>query len=218
MKKLTGIFWLASLAVMVAASPSFAQTCNQPAPGAEGNGAPPPVSNTVGTRATFLAPPPPDYIIGTDDVLTVAFWRDETMSGDVVVRPDGKISLPLVNEVLATGLTPIELCVAITEAAKKFIEAPVVSVTVKQINSRKVYIMGQVASTGPYNMTGPLTVVQLIAMAGGLQEFADKKNILVMRTEAGKNLSIKINYDDISKGRNLGQNIELRPGDIVIVR
>ena len=136
----------------------------------------------------------------------------------VTVRPDGKISLRLLNEVHAEGLTPAELCVAITEAAKKYLEAPVVSVTVKQINSRKVYVIGMVNKPGPYNTTGPLTILQLIALAGGLQEFADKKNILVVRSEQGKMLSYKVNYEDISRGKNLGQNIELKPGDTVIVR
>jgi len=195
---------------------AFAQTCNQPPPGdqADGNGASP----TLGTRATFLSPPPPDYIIGADDILHVDFWGDETVSGDVVVRPDGKISVRLLNDIQAAGLTPVELCVAITEAARKYLEQPVVSVTVKQINSRKVYIVGMIGKPGPYNTTGPLTVLQLIAMAGGLHEFADKKNILVLRTEAGKTLHYTVNYEDLSKGRNLGQNIELKPGDTVIVR
>jgi polysaccharide export outer membrane protein len=94
----------------------------------------------------------------------------------------------------------------------------VVSVTVKQINSRKIYVIGMVAKPGPYNTTGPLTVLQLIALAGGLQEFADEKNIVVIRNEAGNTLSYKVNYADLSKGKNLGQNIELRPGDTVIVR
>jgi len=177
-----------------------------------------PKPSVAGTRATFLAPPPPDYIIGPDDVLTISFWRDPTMSGDFVVRPDGKISMPLINDIQAAGLTPEALGASVTEAAKEFIETPTVSVVVKQIKSRKVYIVGMVAKPGPYEMTGPMTLVQLIAVAGGLQEFSDKKHVLVMRTENGKNLSYTVNYDDLTKGKNLGQNILLRPGDTVVVR
>lgn len=216
--KLTMLTLASACFLVVSATHASAQTCNQPPPGDDGNGNSAPVSATAGTRATFLNPPPPDYIIGADDVLHVDFWGDDTLSSDVIVRPDGKISLRLLNELHAEGLTPVELCVVITEAAKKYLEAPVVSVTVKQINSRKIYVIGMVAKPGPYNTTGPLTVLQLIALAGGLQEFADEKNIVVIRNEAGNTLSYKVNYADLSKGKNLGQNIELRPGDTVIVR
>ena len=212
--------------LMVAPVAASAQTC-QAAPAPEqatgdGNGTasglPVAAPGTAGTRASFMVEHPPDYVIGADDVLMITFWRDETMSAEVVVRPDGKISLPLINDIQAAGLTPLELCSAVTEAAKRYVEEPTVSVVVKQIHSRKVYIMGQVAKTGQYDMTGPMTVMQLIAVAGGLQEFADKKNVLVTRKEAGKDISYKVNYEDISKGKNLGQNIQLKPGDIVIVR
>lgn len=213
----------AAWTVMVLASPAMAQTgsTQEPPPTVQ----PPPADpaaalreNVAGTRATFLEPPPADYIIGADDVLTINFWRDETMSGDYVVRPDGKISLPLINDVTAAGLTPEQLGARVSEAAKAFFESPTVSVGVKEINSRKVYITGLVAKPGPYLMTGPMTVVQLIAVAGGLQEFAQSKHILVMRTEAGNNLAYSVNYDDLAKGKNLSQNIVLRPGDTVVVR
>ena len=175
--------------------------------------------NAVGTRASFMFEHPPDYVIGADDILSVRFWRDETMTADVVVRPDGKITLPLINDIQAAGLTPIALCNAVTEAARKFlVQPPTVSVLVKEIKSRKVYITGQVGKPGQYEMSGPMTVVQLITVAGGLAEFADSKNITVLRSEAGKNLSYKVNYDDISKGKSLTQNIALKPGDTVIVR
>jgi polysaccharide export outer membrane protein len=211
------------------ATHAVAQTC-QPAPPPEvllgtgdngnGGGAGKPMISpeTAGTRASFIVEHPPDYVIGADDVLTINFWRDAEMSNDVVVRPDGKISLPLVNDIQAAGLTPMQLCEAVTVAAKQYLEAPTVSIVVKQINSRRVYIIGQVGKTGPYPMSASMTVVELIALAGGVAEFADKKNILVVRKEAGKDISYKVNYEEISKGRNLGQNIELRPGDIVIVR
>ena len=162
-------------------------------------------------------PTPADYVIGPDDLLTVVYWRDKELSGDVAVRPDGKISLPLLNDIQAAGLTPEQLRVAVTAAAGKFLEEPTVTVVVRQINSRRVYITGQVGKPGPYNLSGPMTVLQLIATAGGVLEYADTKNIVLMRNENGKPVSYPFNYKDVIKRKNLKQNIELKPGDTVIV-
>ena len=173
----------------------------------------PPAAVTVPTGVST----PADYVIGPDDVLAVVFWREKDMSSEVAVRPDGKISLPLLNDVQAAGLTPEQLRVALTEAASKFVEEPTVSVVVKTINSRKVFVTGQVNKPGPYPLSGPSTVLQMISTAGGLLEYANAKNILIMRTENGKPVSFKFNYKDVSKGKNLKQNIELKPGDTIIV-
>ena len=160
---------------------------------------------------------PADYVIGPDDVLTVIFWREKDMSADVGVRPDGRISLPLLNDVQAAGLTPEQLRVNITQAATKYIEDPTVTVVVKQINSRKVFITGQVAKPGPYPLMGPITVLQLITIAGGVLEYADSENISVVRTENGKPTRSRFNYKEFTRGKNLAQNIELKPGDQIIV-
>ena len=160
---------------------------------------------------------PPGYVIGPDDVLSIVFWRDKDMSDDVAVRPDGKISLPLLNEMQAAGLTPEQLRVALTAAANKFVEDPAVTVVVKTINSRKVFITGMVAKPGPYSLTGPTTVLQLIATAGGVAEYAKSDRIMVMRTENGKTIGRRFNYKDVSQGRNLQQNLELKPGDTIVV-
>ena len=184
-----------------------------PSPAQNGNGAKPPAGVTIPAGVTT----PPDYVIGPDDVLAVVFWRDKDMSTDVSVRPDGKISLPLLNDVQASGLTPEQLRVRLTEAASKLFEDPTVAIVVKQINSRKVFITGQVGKPGPYPLAGPTTVLQLIAIAGGLQEFADSKNIVIMRREGGKQVALKFNYKDVLKRKNLAQNIELKPGDTIIV-
>jgi polysaccharide export outer membrane protein len=173
----------------------------------------PPAGVTVPTGV----PTPADYVIGPDDVLSVVFWREKDMSSEVAVRPDGKISLPLLNDVQAAGLTPDQLRLALTEAASKFVEEPTVSVVVKTINSRKVFVTGQVNKPGPYPLSGPSTVLQMISTAGGLLEYAKAKNILIMRTENGKPVSFKFNYKDVSQGKNLKQNIELKPGDTIIV-
>lgn len=159
----------------------------------------------------------PTYVIGTDDVLAVVFWELPSHSAEVVVRPDGKITLPLLNDIPAAGLTPDQLRTAITTAAAKFIREPAVSVIVKQINSRKVFVSGKVARPGPYALTAPTTVLQLLSLAGGPTDFAKKKKIAVMRTENGQTHRYKFNYNDVLDGKNLEQNILLEPGDTVVV-
>ena len=162
---------------------------------------------------------PPEYVIGPQDVLGINFWRDTDMTGDVTVRPDGRITLPLVGDVQAAGLTPEALKKKIeTAAAPLFKEQPSITVVVRQINSRKVFITGQVATPGAHVLTGPLTVMQLISLAGGLTEFAKKNEITVIRTEAdGKQVVLPFRYSDVQKGKNLAQNIVLKPGDTVTV-
>jgi polysaccharide export outer membrane protein len=180
------------------------------------------VPSATTSAAAAIATPvpavtPADYVIGPDDQLSVVFWREKDLSADVAVRPDGKISLPLLNDVQAAGLTPEQLRTALTTAAARYIEEPTVTVVVKQINSRKVFITGQVQRPGPYSLGGPTTVLQLISMAGGVLEYAKKKDIVVMRTENGRPVSYRFNYSQVSERKNLTQNIELKPGDTVIV-
>jgi polysaccharide export outer membrane protein len=160
---------------------------------------------------------PSDYVIGGEDVLGVVFWREQEMSGDVTVRPDGMVTLPLIGELKAAGLKPEELAVTIRTAALNFLADATVTVVVRQINSRKVFITGQVAHPGEFPLTSPRTVLQLIALAGGLSEYADAKNISVMRNEKGETRWYKFNYRDVSKGKGLQQNIALQPGDTVVV-
>jgi len=160
---------------------------------------------------------PADYVIGAEDILTIIFWREKDLSSEVVVRPDGRISLPVLQDVNASGLTPEQLRDSLTKTAERFVEDPNVTVVVKEINSRRVFITGMVAKPGPYNITSPMTVVQLIAFAGGLLEYADAKSIVIMRTENANPVSYKFNYKDVSEGKNLKQNISLKPGDTVIV-
>ena len=177
----------------------------------------PAVSPNASTSTPTGAPVPADYVIGPDDVLTIVFWREKELSGDVAVRPDGRISLPLLNDIEAVGLTPEQLRARVTEAAGKLLEEPTVTVIVKAINSRKVFITGQVGKPGPYPLTGPTTVVQLLTMAGGVLEYADEKEISILRTENGKQIRLRFNYDEVKKGKKLEQNILLKPGDSIIV-
>ena len=163
-------------------------------------------------------PLPAGYVIGPDDVLLVSYWRNPDMSAEVTVRPDGLISLPLLNEIQAGGLTPEQLRDTISKASTKYLEeAPTLAIVVKTINSRKVYVTGMVAKPGFYQLTGAMTVVQLLATAGGIQEFSDSKNIRIVRNEGGKQIAFTFNWKDFVKGKNLNQNIELKPGDTIVV-
>lgn len=186
------------LFAVIAAVPSWAQKNEK--------------TGKTGVQETAITVPT-DYVIGTDDVLGIVFWRDKDMTVDVVVRPDGNISLPLINDVKAAGFTPDQLRELLVKAAARYIADPNATVVVKQINSRKVYITGQVAKPSGYQLSGKMNVVQLIAMAGGVLEYSDSSNILIMRGTK----SFKFNYKDALKGKNLDQNIELLPGDTVIV-
>ena len=175
--------------------------------------APPPAAAVAPTGVT----PPADYVIGPEDQLTIMFWREKDMSADVVVRPDGKITLPLLNEVQASGLTPEQLRLKVTDEAKRYVEEPNATVVVRQINSRKVFITGQVGKGGPYPLSSAMTVLQLISLAGGVNEYAKVSKISIMRTENGKPVRFPFNYKEVIEGKNLKQNIELKPGDTVIV-
>jgi polysaccharide export outer membrane protein len=214
---------LVGLVAPFALAASVATAAAQTPPPTE---APPPVAAPPPSAPApaSTAPPaaagvevPSDYKIGPDDILSVVFWRDKEMTSDVVVRPDGRITLPLVNDVIAMGLTPEELRARIHADAAKLIEEPYVTVVVKQINSRKVYVTGMVPKPGAYPLSGRVTVLQMLSMAGGVGEFADEKKIVIMRTEDGQQKAIRFNLRDVKKGKNLQQNIELKPGDTIVV-
>jgi polysaccharide biosynthesis/export protein len=190
-----------------------------PAPALAANAA---TSAPVGAASTAAVPTraatPAGYMIGVDDVLSILFWRDKDLSApEITVRPDGKVTLPLLNDVQAAGLTPEQLRDAVLDAARKYVEDPNPTVIVKEIKSRKVFITGQVEKPGPYPLNGSVTVLQLIATAGGLRDFADGKNISVMRMRPGAQAVFEFNYQDLLKKKNLRQNIELEPGDTVVV-
>lgn len=200
----------ASLLTATGAAQTPAQVPPQPAPtGAAPAPAPPGQPEGI--------TPPADYVIGAEDVLNIVVWREKELSAEVTVRPDGMVTLPLLNDVQAAGLTPDQLRQQITTAAAKFVADPTVTVIVRTINSRKVYIMGEVRSPGPYPLTAPMTVLQLIARAGGLSEYADSGDIGVVRTERGRTVRLKFNYKDVARGRKIEQNVLLKPGDTVIV-
>ena len=157
------------------------------------------------------------YVVGPEDVLYIHVWREDALSRTLPVRVDGYISLPLVHEVKAAGLTPLKLKESLTERFKEFIENPNVSVTVMEANSFKVYVSGQVKNPGVYRLRSETTVLQIIPMAGGFGDWANQKKILIIRKENGKEKRIIVNYKKILKGDSPNSNIALKAGDTIIV-
>src|ERR1700686_107286 len=157
-----------------------------------------------------------DYVIGADDVLRISVWKEPDLSETLPVRPDGKISMPLLNDVPAAGLTPLQLKDSITEKLKKFIADPRVTVVVTAMNSRRIFVTGEVLHTGPMTLLPHMTVLQALAQAGFTQ-FANPKNIYLLRTENGKQEKLPFNYKEVVKGNHPEQNIFLKPGDTVVV-
>jgi polysaccharide export outer membrane protein len=158
------------------------------------------------------------FVIGNDDHLAINVWKEPDLTRSLPVRSDGKISLPLVGEVQATGRTPLQLEEEISSRLKSYITDPEVTVIVEQINSQKFNILGQVAKPGSYPLAAATTVLDAIAAAGGFRDFAKQKNIYILRQVAGgRETRIGFNYKDVIKGKNPGQNIKLEPHDTVVV-
>ena len=205
-------------ALAAASSTSLAVLAQAPAPALAANAAASAPAAAAAAAVPVRPAVPSGYVIGVDDVLSILFWRDKDLSApEITVRPDGKVTLPLLNDVQAAGLTPEQLRDTVLGAARKYVEDPNPTVIVKEIKSRKVFITGQVEKPGPYPLNGTVTVLQLIATAGGLRDFADGKNISVIRVRDGKQSVFEFNYQDLLKKRYLSQNIELAPGDTVVV-
>ncbi len=167
--------------------------------------------------ATPAKPHDDSFVIGNDDVLAINVWKEPDISRSIPVRSDGKISLPLVGEVQAAGLTPLKLEKDIAGKLKNYIDEPEVTVMVQQVNSQKFNILGQVVRPGSYVIANSPTVLDAIALAGGFRDFAKQKSIYVLRQGAGGDSRIPFNYKDVSQGKNMAQNIKLQPGDTIIV-
>jgi polysaccharide biosynthesis/export protein len=173
-------------------------------------------TRTAGGMAAPASVAAPDYIIGAEDMLQVSVWKEPDLTNTLPVRPDGKISLPLLNDVQAAGLTPMQLGSSITEKLKKFMADPRVTVVVTQINSQRVYVLGEVLHTGSINLLPNMTVLQALATAGFTQ-FANTGGIYVLRAENGKQQKIPIRYKKLVKGEGIDQNLVLKPGDTIVV-
>src|ERR1700704_6888719 len=183
-------------------APLTAQTTKQP-----------PNASTSPSPSTPVASPTltKDYVIGVEDILNVVFWRDKDLSAEVVVRPDGKISLPMLNDVPAAGMTPEQLAAAVQDASAKFVRDPGATVMVKEIRSRKVYVIGEVPRPGTFQLGSEMNVLQMIAQAGGFLENANKSDVVIVRNENRQERRYKFNYNDVVQGKNVGQNIQLLP-------
>jgi polysaccharide export outer membrane protein len=158
-----------------------------------------------------------DYVIGQGDVIEVFVWRNDQLSREVVVRPDGKISLPLLQDIQAEGFTVVQLKNQITRLLTEHLDNPRVSVIIKAIKSYRVSVLGRVRNPGVYPITGKTTLAEAIALAGGFTEWADKGDITVVSNEGGEEKKVIINYKKIASGKDPSQNIILRRGDIIIV-
>ncbi|MGA7294063.1 MAG: polysaccharide biosynthesis/export family protein [Terriglobales bacterium] len=156
------------------------------------------------------------YVIGADDVLHIAVWREADLTATLPVRPDGKISLPLLNDVQAAGMTPMQLAASLTEKLKKYVSDPRVTVVVTQINSKRIYINGEVLHSGPMPMLPRMTVLQALSTAG-LNQFAKTKGIYVLRMVNGKQEKLPVNYKKLLKGQAIDENYLLLPGDTIVV-
>ena len=209
-----------------AQSPSVTVPAAQPA--AQAPSAPPPAQPP--TAAPRVAAPPPDasepkdrgvpndYRIGAGDVLSISAWKEPDASvPSEVVRPDGKITLPLIKDVEVTGFTPAEIEKTIAQKLEKFIQGVDVTVIVISIQSKKIYVIGAVKKEGPIGYTQPMSIMQALTEAGGLNDYAKRKKIYILRNEGGKEYRLPFDYDAVLKGEKLEQNIELMSGDQIVV-
>jgi len=201
---------MAVLALAVSVTPVWAQkTEYQPGPSNAASGA-----KDSGQKA---AAQDANYVIGSQDVLNISVWKEAELTRTVPVRPDGKISLPLLNDVQAEGLTPTQLAAEITTSLKKFVAEPQVTVIVTEINSQRVYIMGEVTHAGAYPLLPDMTILQALSSAGGFTQFANPKKIYMFRMENGKQVKYPFNYKDVIAGKRPEQNITLKAGDTIVV-
>jgi len=164
-----------------------------------------------------IPPPGTQYIIGPEDILGINVWKEPELSQSVPVRADGKISMPLIHDVHVVGLTPIELKEELTKRLSKYIENPTVSVIVEEINSLKIFIVGNVNQPGVFEIDREINVLQAISMAGGFTEWAKKSKIKIFRKHGGVEKVIKVNYNKIISGKHPDLNIPLQPGDSIVV-
>jgi len=180
-------------------------------------------ATAAGSAAATTAEKPADkphddsFVIGNDDVLAINVWKEPDISRSIPVRSDGKISLPLVGEVQAAGLTPLKLEKDIAEKLKSYISEPEVTVMVQQVNSQKFNILGQVNKPGSYVIANSPTVLDAIALAGGFRDFAKRKSIYVLRHGASGEVRLAFNYKNVSQGKNTDQKVKLQPGDTIII-
>jgi polysaccharide biosynthesis/export protein len=177
----------------------------------------PAIATAAATPASATSTTDADYKIGPQDVLRIDVWKENEISRTTPVRPDGRISLPLLNDVQAAGLTPTQLAGVITDGLKKYITNPQVTVGVTEINSRRVYVTGEVNKPGAFPLQPSMTVLQALTSSGGFTQFAKLKGIYVLRVEEGKQIKHPFNYKDVVSGKKPELNILVQPGDVIVV-
>src|SRR5271155_178089 len=199
----------AAVALLLIVSPSRAQE--------KADKNPPAAAGETGSAAPKAATVDPGYVIGGQDVLDISVWKEAELTRVVPVRPDGKISLPLLNDVQAAGLTPTQLAAQITESLRKFVTNPQVTVIITQINSQRIYILGEVIRAGAYPLSPNMTVLQGLSSAGGFTLYANLKKIYMFRMENGKQVKYPFNYKDVINGKAPEENVVLKAGDTIVV-
>src|SRR5580700_6174896 len=197
---------------MAAAQDSAAQSAANSAPANSASDKTVPAQTTAASNSQGGA----EYVIGPEDVLHIAVWKENDLTATLPVRPDGKISLPLLNDVQASGLTPQQLADSVTEKLRKYIADPRVTVVVTAINSKRIYLVGEVSHVGATPMLPNMTVLQALSSAG-INQFAKTKGIYVLRTVNGKQQKLPVNYRKLVKGQQMEQNYALQPGDTIVV-
>ena len=198
------------------ANPTGVAQSALPDAGAAAKSGQPAAPDTTPPRVSDVTPS--GFVIGVEDVLNINVWKEPEMSRVVPVRPDGMITLPLIGEIKAVGLTPLQLQDQISGSLKKFMSDPQVTVIVGEIRSLTFNVVGQVLKPGYYPLTRRMTVLDAIALSGGFQPFAKEKKVYVLRTSAdGKQVRLPFNYKDVIKGKRADENIELQPRDTVVV-
>src|SRR6266581_9120360 len=173
-------------------------------------------SSDKATTAASTSQAGPEYVIGPEDALHIAVWREADLTASLPVRPDGKISLPLLDDVQAAGLTPKQLADSLTEKLKKYVASPRVTVVVTAIKSKRIYMVGEVGHTGAVTMLPNMTVLQALSSAG-MTQFANAKKIYVLRMQNGKQQKLPVNYRKLVKGEQMEQNYVLQPGDTIVI-
>ena len=202
-----------NFAIMLLAGTLVAGAWAQASPKAAEDGKAAPDKPTQSEPVSVVGP---DYVIGAEDMLHISVWKEPDLTETLPVRPDGKISLPLLNDVMASGLTPTQLADSITTKLKKYIADPRVTVVVTAMNSQKIYVLGEVLHPGTSPLQPNMTVLQALASAGFTQ-FANLKTIYLLRTENGRQGKLPFNYKEVVKGNHPEQNIMLKPGDTIVV-
>jgi polysaccharide biosynthesis/export protein len=196
--------WESDIATMASAAPPAAQPAEQ-------------TTDAVSAAVRDAVAPPAGYRVGPEDVLDISVWKEEGLNKEVLVRPDGGITFPLVGQIQAAGKTAEEIGAEIASRLKRAINDPVVSVSVLKVTGNKIYIIGRVARPGEYATGRYVDVLQALAMAGGLTPYAAENSIKVLRKHDGKDEVFEFEYSDVRRGRKLEQNIVLQGGDVVVV-